>query len=353
MVKVFKRDGGKYYYFRFVDDLGKDRWVSTKLMNKRKAQEYAVKYLDDYRSKGVLPKKQHVIPFKEMCKLIEQDYTTNKRRSYERLKSSIKCLEPFFKKYAAQDITPSLVKRYTNKRLKAGMSASSINNELSALRRMFSLMIEQELITTAPVIKTLKTDNVRKSFLEHNEFLSLVQVLPEYLKGPAQLAYYRAMRKGEIFSLKQEDVDLKAKVIRIKTSKNYKGRTIPLNKMLMLVVIGALKRNLTFGKAKQTDPLFLNPKGTGPIKNCRKAWLKACKDAGLEDVRFHDLRRCGVRLMSRSGIPDVVAMSISGHTTRSIYDRYNITSVQDLLNAAKLMDDHLEEMNAKTERREG
>ena len=352
MSSLFKRPGRKYYYFRFKTDLGKDKWVCTRLTNHRKALEYKAKYLDDYYTKGVLPKRQKVVPFSEMVDIITRDYKDNGKRSLPRLEASVKCLEPFFKKYTAQDITPSLVKRYTARRLRAGMSPSSVNNELSALQRMFSLLLEQELINAAPLIKKLKVDNVRKNFLEHHQFMTLLSHLPKYLVGPTQFAYYRAMRKGEILALKQEDVDLEANVIRIKTSKNYKGRTIPMTNVLRKAVLGALIRNLKCGMAKKTDPLFLNSKGTGPILNFRKAWITACKNAGLEDVRFHDLRRCGVRLMSRSGVPDVVAMGISGHKTRSVYDRYNVTSERDLKDAAAQLDKYLEELNGNATEKE-
>lgn len=85
--------------------------------------------------------------------------------------------------------------------------------------------------------------------------------------------------------------------------------------------------------------------------NLRKSWQKACAAVGLGtleeiegsyDKRYngliiHDLRGSAIRNLRKAGVSEGVAMKISGHKTRSVFERYNIVDEGDLIDAMRLV----------------
>ena len=87
---------------------------------------------------------------------------------------------------------------------------------------------------------------------------------------------------------------------------------------------------------------FLFARGSAPISDFRASWRQACVRAGVPKLLFHDLRRTAVRNLRRAGVPESVIMKITGHRTRSIFERYNITDHSDTQEAGRVAEGFLE-----------
>jgi len=288
------------------------------------------------------------IRFDELAKDFLIDYEINAKKSLNRAKLSINHLAGEFKDVKVSKIDSPAINRYIQKRLNEGVANGTINRELSALKRLLNLAARQTppKVDRVPYIPMLQENNIRKGFFEHGEFEAVRDNLPDYLKGYVTFAYKVGWRKSEISGLTWSQVDRKNWIVHLEPgeTKNSDARTIHLDEELKAV----FQKQWKDRKASQTLSPYVFPTWDGKeqIKDIRKAWETACKNAKIGRKLFHDFRRTAVRNMVRAGIPERVAMLVSGHKTRAIFDRYNIVNDADLKLAAQRQEVYLNEQSS-------
>jgi len=204
-------------------------------------------------------------------------------------------------------------------------------------------------LTNWPRLRKLsEAGNAKQGFFEASEFETVVGHLPEHLQDAARFAYACGWRKSEVIGLRWEWVDRAAGQIVLADSKNGRGRVLAIAGDLVELV----KRRETArlvetpdGRFKVADLVF-HRKGQ-PLGDFKRAWHAALIKAGFShqvkrpdgtlrtvyDKTFHDFRRTAARNLVRAGIREGVAMTVTGHKTRSVFDRYNITSTDDVREA--------------------
>ncbi|MCZ6800651.1 MAG: tyrosine-type recombinase/integrase, partial [Nitrospirae bacterium] len=131
-------------------------------------------------------------------------------------------------------------------------------------------------------------------------------------------------------------VDLKEGKIELPAwmTKTKRPRTVFLPEEALFSLREWYQQSLEFMKQTHRTIQFVFHRGGTPLKDFGGAWKAACKRAGYPNRLFHDFRRTSIRNNIRQGIDPKVCMAISGHRTRSVFDRYNIVSEDDLRNAA-------------------
>jgi len=281
--------------------------------------------------------------FSDLARTLRTNYKLKERRSSYRADISVKHLETFFGDCRATDITTSRIEQYITARQAEGIANATINRELAALKRMFTLAMRHTppLVTAVPFFEMLKEDNVRTGFFSYEEYMVILDRLPGYMKGPFTMGYFTGMRKEEILSLTWDKVNLFDQTITLDpgSTKNDEGR--------VLYLTGELLDAIRQRYQERKGPFVFHRDGE-KIGSFRKVWSKAFRDAGITEKLFHDLRRTAVRNMVRAGVPEKVVMRISGHRTRAVFDRYNIVDEQDLRIAAeKVSQVHEEQRTAR------
>jgi len=145
-----------------------------------------------------------------------------------------------------------------------------------------------------------------------------------------------------VLTLEWRNVNFEAGTVSIDVgaTKNKRGRKINMTLTLRQLLTEQQGLADTLKREQGVIPCrVFTTKDGKPIKSFYKAWKTACRKAGCPGRILHDFRRTAIRNFVRTQIPASIAMQISGHRTRSVFDRYDITSDDDMQHAAEMLDD--------------
>lgn len=352
---------------------GKRERGSTGQRNKRAAEAFVSRKLAEYAVGLSSPDVDKI----SVTKLVEAVLLRNRNNGNEsvdddesRWKNHLK---PFFGHLRAVQVSSELIDRYIGKRksqkTRSGTPPknATINRELALLKSAYNHGTEQTPPTVrfVPHFNMLEENNVRQGFLQDESYLPLLdECVAEgvWLEGLFEMGYAYSWRTNELLGLRVRQLDFLGKIIDLGKTKNGDQRMLTMTEPVFRVLV-----RCAYGK--QPDDFLFTREDKRPIKDFRVAWWNACVRAGLGQfhcrdcqhivttayrctichskkkakytgLHFHDLRRTGIRNMSRKGIPEKVGMLISGHRTDSVYRRYNIVDMEVVKEATAKIEEH-------------
>jgi integrase len=336
---------------------------------------------------------RYMITIAELYEALERDYRINGRKDLKNPKARWENhLKSAFAQTPAQTLTHDAVILYVAARQKEGAANATINREMALLKRCYSLAIQAGKLTRRPYIPRLREHNVRTGFVKDVQYEALARETEKvglWLRAMFEVAYVYGWRKSELLNLRVRQVNLEERTIMLDPgqTKNDEGRQVNMTEKVFDLLqqciackepedyvftrvprpggyvyrepgsrfwwIRCFRGKQDIRRSTRTEDkemaqavlrLVIRERSTTVwgiprrVTDFRENWREVTKAAGCPRLRFHDLRRTGIRNLRRSGVSEKISMRISGHLTRSVFDRYDIVDDADLKDAIRKLE---------------
>ncbi len=328
--RIFQR--GSIWWIQYFFN-GEDRRESTHSTKEQVAKKLLTKRMAAKDAGTLQESSLKPMRFADLRAIIEGEYQLNQRPSFDRLQVAFKALGAMFEGWVTSAITKDRLIEYANSRLASGKAHATVRYELACLRHAFRLAE-----VPCPYFPSIEVHNTRTGFFQWQDFCAVLKNLPAYLHAPMTVGYFTGWRvQSELLPLQWNHVNFGSGTLTLDagSTKNNEGRNYPFRQFPELLSVLQTQREAAeqIGKTRGliVPWVFFRVTKTTvcPIRSYKTAWTRATRAAGLPNRLVHDLRRTGVRSLRLAGVPENVAMQLTGHKTRSVFDRYDIVDGRD------------------------
>ncbi|MDE2009887.1 MAG: site-specific integrase, partial [Candidatus Omnitrophica bacterium] len=311
------RDRGKKYR----EHIGPSKSLAMTVLAKRKVEIAEGRFLE---------KKEEVrIRFEDFAdEYYELHCKVNNKKSCETAdKHNIKTLKAFFAGYYLDEISVHMIQTFKSEKmkefklLKSGekryLSPTTINRKLTCLKSIFNkAKTWGKFSGNNPVngIKFSKENNGRLRFLEKEEADKLLKNCLPVIKPIVTVALNTGMRKGEIMKLKWRDIDFKRAIVHLTNTKNHEKREIPLNETTINAFVSVPQH-------PESELIFVKDNGQS-YGDFKKSFFTACRNSGIKNFRFHDLRHTFASHLVMNGVDLNTVRELMGHKSMAMTLRY-------------------------------
>lgn len=330
---VFEDENGRWWArVRYTDELGRRREKRKLGRNKTDANDKRNDLLAELKKEGVAAAGNDRMSFEDLAAYYEKNYLNPAEyrdgrkisgvRNPAKFKSMLKILRAHFGKKRLRSLTYGDLRNFRLARLRAKnqrddkkpLAVATVNRELSLLRRLLSIAQQQrwllhDLFKQGEALITAADEKPRERTLspaEEGRLLAQCVGPRLHLYGLVVCGLDTGMRRGEILLLRWEDVDLDAGMITVRAmhTKTLRER--------QLGITARLKVELRRIYAERVDRP--NERVFGLESNFKRSWGTACKNAGITDLRFHDLRHTFATRLAEAGFTDALIARLLGHS---------------------------------------
>lgn len=323
---LHKRLDSPYWWVSYTDASGKRTRRSTGTEDRKEGEGLLAKWkLESHRGRQWEEEPQRT--FDELMlsylRVIEAENRASDRDRY-----SLKQLYPYFTGRNLLSITPAEVRAYIQRRQVAGVGPATINREIGLLNAALNYARREWDwdVPNAAAGRRLREPEGRVRWLSKAQADALIAVAIGQRRAPhladfIRLGLHTGMRRGEMLGLEWDRVDLQVGLIYLKGvhQKNGRHESVLLNKEATVAIRARERFRQTH--CPSSPWVFCNRSG-GPIRSVRKSFASACRKAGLDDFRPHDLRHTCAAWLVQVGVPLIEVRDLLRHSTIRMTERY-------------------------------